>query len=114
MIRRAGLSAPWSGWTRWHTSRRSGRLWHQLVVRAYFNDPALVHHHDPVGLHGRRQPVGDEHGRPGLEEDVEGRLDLRLRLEVQVGGGLVENEHPGMGQESPGQGDELALPDDRD
>ena len=83
---------------------------HQLVVGADLDDPAVVDHHDAVGPHGRRQPVGDEHGRAVLEQDVEGGLDLRLRLEVEVGGGLVEHQHPGMGQEGPGQGDELALP----
>ena len=34
---------------------------------------------------------------------------LRLGLEVEVGGGLVEDQHPGVGEEGPGQGDELAL-----
>ena len=44
-----------------------------------------------------------------LEQDVEGGLDLGLRLQVEVGGGLVEHQDPGLGQEGPGQGDELAL-----
>ena len=34
---------------------------------------------------------------------------LRLGLQVEVGRRLVEDEHPGMGQEGPGQGQELAL-----
>ena len=34
---------------------------------------------------------------------------LRLGLQIEVGGGLVEDEDAGMGQEGPRQGDQLAL-----
>ena len=43
-------------------------------------------------------------------DGVESGLHLGLRLEVEVRRGLVEDEHPGAGQERPGQRDELALP----
>ena len=45
---------------------------HQLVVRADFDDTPEVDHHDAVGPHGRRQPVGDEDGGAVLQQDVEG------------------------------------------
>ena len=53
--------------------------------------------------------MGDEDGRAGLEQDVERRLDLRLGLQVEVRGRLVEHEHPGVGQERPGEREQLAL-----
>ena len=82
---------------------------HELGVGADFDDAPVVDHDDAVRLHGRGQAVGDEHGRARLEQDVERRLDPGLGLQVEVGGGLVEHEHAGMGQEGPAQGDELAL-----
>ena len=53
--------------------------------------------------------MGDEHGRALLQQDVEGGLDHRLGLQVEIGRGLVEHQDPGLGHEGPGQGDELAL-----
>ena len=50
----------------------------------------------------------DDRGAP-LEQRVEPGLDLGLRLQVEVRRGLVEHEHPGRGEEGPGQREELAL-----
>jgi len=43
-------------------------------------------------------------------QHVQGRLDLGLGLQVEVGGGLVQHDHPGTGQEGPGQGEKLRSP----
>ena len=76
---------------------------------ARLDDPAGVDDDDPVCLHRGGQPVGDQDGGAGREQDVERRLDLRLGQQVEVGGRLVEHEHPGMREERPRERDQLAL-----
>ena len=81
----------------------------QLGVGADLDDPPVVDDDDAVGLHRRRQSMGDEDGGASLEEDVEGGFDLRLREEVEVRGRFVEHEHAGVGEEGARERDELAL-----
>jgi hypothetical protein len=76
---------------------RSTLVWSPLGLR--LGDPAVGHHDDAIGAHRRRQPVGDEDGRPALQQQVEGGLDPGLRCQVQVGCGLVEDEHAGLDNE---------------
>src|ERR1035437_4912217 len=82
---------------------------HQLEMRTHLHDPSVVDHHNAVGPHGRGQAMGDEDGRAVLEEHVESGFDLCLRLEVEVGAGFVEDKDSRMGQEGPGQGEQLSL-----
>ena len=53
--------------------------------------------------------MSDQDRRSSLQHDVERGLDLGLGLEVEVGRGFVEHEHPGVGEEGPSQGQQLAL-----
>ena len=73
------------------------------------DDTALVDDHDAIGPHRRRQAVGHDDGGPPLEQRVEGRLHLRLGLEVEVRRGLVEHEHTRPGEERARERDELPL-----
>jgi hypothetical protein len=43
------------------------------------------------------------------EQPAEAVLDAALGVEVDVGGGLVEDEDAGVGDERAGEGDQLAL-----
>ena len=72
-------------------------------------DPPIVHHGDPVGAHGRGEAVRHDHGGPSLEYGVQRPLHLGLRAQIQIGGGLVEDEHARSGQEGAGEGQQLAL-----
>ena len=65
----------------------------ELVVRAGLDDAAVIDDDDPVGLHGGRQTVRDQHGGARLEQHVERRFDLGLGGQVEVGRGLVEHQH---------------------
>ena len=81
----------------------------QLVVAAPLDDPAVVDHHDEVGLTHRRQAVGDHDRRPAFERLVEGRLHLCLVLAVEVAGGLVEDDDARVLEQHAGDGDPLLL-----
>ena len=81
----------------------------ELVMGAELDDAAVVDDGDAVGSHRRGEAVGDEHGGGAVEHGVEGPLDPRLGLEVEVRGGLVEDEDPRTGEEGARQREELAL-----
>ena len=55
------------------------------------------------------QSVGDHEASPALHQSVHGFLDLNLRPGVHIGGGLVQNQHGSVGQERPGNGNQLPL-----
>ena len=79
------------------------------VVGAVGDDPAVVEQHDPVGQGDGGGPVGDDdRGAPG-HDLAEGVADLVLLGGVDRRGGVVEDQHPGVGQDGPGDGDALAL-----
>src|ERR1039458_10352271 len=82
---------------------------HQLIVRADFDDPAVIDDDDAVGLHRGRQPMRDQNGGARLEQNVEGRLDVCLRREVEIGRRLVEHQHARAGQERAGERDQLTF-----
>ena len=64
----------------------------QLRVRAALHDPAVVDDEDLVGAAHRREAVGDHDRGPALQRPVERLLDGELRLGVEVGRGLVEDD----------------------
>ena len=81
----------------------------QLVVVAVLDEPAVVEHEHPVGARRRRQAVGDGDRRAPLGEVAEGARDAHLGERVDRRRRLVEDEHVGVGDAGPQQGDELAL-----
>ena len=54
----------------------------QVGVAAAFDHAALVHHQDLVGVHHRRQAVGDDQGGAADGDAVELGLDRLLRLQA--------------------------------
>src|SRR5690606_2221422 len=69
---------------------------HQLRVGPFLHHPAPVDDQDPVGVDHGGEPVGHHHAGPALHEAFQGLLDQPLRGGVQGGGGLIEEEHPGI------------------
>ena len=51
----------------------------QLLVGAAVDDPARLHDDDLVGERDRREPVGDDEGRPALHRLAQAALDLAPR-----------------------------------
>ena len=66
---------------------------HQFLVRALFDQPALVEDEDAVGIAQRAQPMGDRQRRAAASEDAERLLDRLFRFGVDAARGLVEDQH---------------------
>ena len=66
----------------------------QLGVRAALDDPAVVDDEDLVGVADGRQPVRDDDRRTSGQSGREGPLHRDLRLGVEVGRRLVEDDDP--------------------
>ena len=83
-----------------------------LARRADLLQPAVVEHGDPIA-HRQRLAlvVGDEHERDPDVALQRLQLDLHLLAQLEVEGAerLVEEQHLGMVDEGPGEGDALAL-----
>jgi hypothetical protein len=72
----------------------------------------VVDDEGPVGVHGRGEPVGDADGGAALQQHFQGGLDLCLGLQVQVRGGLVQDQDARLGQERPGEVERVSPPCD--
>src|SRR3954464_10872215 len=76
---------------------------------ALLGDFAAFEDDDLAGSADGREPVGDDDGGAAVEEALEAALDGFLGADVDVGGGLVEDEDSGFGEEGAGKGEELTL-----
>ena len=81
----------------------------QLRVRAAFGNRAGIEHDDPVGLLHRGEPMGDDKCGPVADELRERSLDVALRLGVERGGGLIENQDRRILQKRACNSDTLPL-----
>ena len=81
----------------------------QLVVGALLGDPAAFEDDDLAGAADRREAVGDDDRGAALQQPLQALLDRLLGAHVDVGGRLVEDQDARLGQQRPGEGDELAL-----
>ena len=79
-------------------------------MRPFRYEATLVEEEDPLGELDRFRSVGDQEGRTSHHESLQRNPDLVKGFPVQMGGGLVQDEDPGVSEEEPGQGDQLALP----
>lgn len=86
-----------------------GRALLQLLVGADVGEAAVLQDGDAVGEVQRGAAVGDEEGGAALHDVLEGLVDLVLDLGVHGGGGVVEDEQAGVGEDRPGERDALAL-----
>jgi len=75
----------------------------------HFGHPAVPEHDDPSRALDRREAVGDDDRGAARQQPPHALLDPVLRVDVDVRGGLVEHEDARIGDQRPGEGDELAL-----
>src|SRR4051794_27208694 len=78
-------------------------------MRPLLGNLAVFQDDDLAGAADGGETVGDDDGGAAVEEALEAALDRFLGADVDVGGGLVEDEDAGLGEEGAGEGDELAL-----
>ena len=74
----------------------------QILVGSPLNNPAVVQDHDAVGVADGGQAVGNDEGGTALHQGVHALLHQGLGAGVNGGGGLVQDEHRGIGHRSPG------------
>ena len=77
---------------------------------ALFDDIAVIHHEDAVGVLDRRQTMRDDKRGLSAHQLPHRRLHLLLGLGVDVARGLVENEHRRVAQHRAGDGEQPLLP----
>ena len=68
----------------------------EFLVRAALDDPAVVEHHDSVGVLDGGEAVGDDEHRPAFHQPVHAALNEIFRAGVDGGSRLVEDEHGGL------------------
>ena len=78
-------------------------------MRAAFGHFAVLNHEDAVGAADGGKAVRDDEGRAPLERGNDGLLNLLLRFGIDGGGGLVQHEDGGPGDQRAGEGDQLLL-----
>ena len=81
----------------------------QGFVIALLDDSPLVEDDDLVCMGDRAKAVGDHDDRASTGQFGEGLPDRGLVFRVDRGGGLVEYEHAGVGEDGPGDGHALGL-----
>ena len=81
----------------------------QLGMRADIDDPAAIHHHDPVGDLERVEFVSDEEDRAALHELPQDLVDVGLARGVDGAGELVEDQDARVAEDGPREGDLLFL-----
>src|SRR4051812_38786311 len=79
-------------------------------MRSLLGNLPLLEDDDFAGAADGGEAVGDDDRGAAVEEALEAALDRLLGADVDVGGGLVEDEDARLGEEGAGEGDQLALP----
>jgi len=83
---------------------------HQLVVTAFFDDPRVLDHDDPVGVAHGAQAMGDDDRRAALHQARERGLHGGFALGVEVRRRLVEDQHARVRDDRARERDPLLLP----
>ena len=76
---------------------------------ALLHDVPVLHHQDHVRIPDGGEAVGDHERGAVRAQGCHGLLDQHLRTGVHRGGGLVQDQQGGIGQEGTGDGDQLAF-----
>ena len=84
-------------------------LLEQFGVGSLLDDLSAAYHGNGVRVVDGGETVSDDNARPSLPCLVQGLLDYLLALSVQGRGGLVQEQDPGVSDESTGNGDSLLL-----
>src|SRR5690554_415104 len=82
----------------------------ELDRRAVLDDAAVLHDEHPVSDLDGREPVGDDDGRAVGEERLQTALHKAFARDVERRRRLIEDEHGGVGEERPGERQQLPLP----
>src|SRR5699024_6802402 len=77
---------------------------------ALLHDATLLHDDDDVGVADGGEAVRDDEGGAARAQFIHRLLDEHLSAGVDRAGGLVQDEDLGVGEEGPGDGQQLALP----
>ena len=81
----------------------------KLVEPAGFDDAALVHEDDAVGVAHGGEPVRDDEGGAAIAQLVDRQLDALLGFDVERAGRFVEHQDRRILEDRAGDGDALAL-----
>ena len=83
---------------------------HQGLVGALLYHLAAPEHKNMVCRADGRKPVGDHKAGLACHQGAHCRLDLLFGAGIHVGGGFVQNQHLGIQEHGPGDGQQLLLP----
>ena len=72
-------------------------------------NPTAVQIHDAVGQPDRRHTVSDDQHRDSLLCRGHSRQDASFDAGIDGGGRVVEDQHPRMAEQRPGESDSLTL-----
>ena len=81
----------------------------QFLMLSGFHDLPVTQDQDQIRVHDGGEPVGNDKAGLSPHQLVHGFLDQDLRAGVHVGGGLVQNQQPPVGQQGPCNGEKLLL-----
>ena len=76
---------------------------------ARVENPPVLHHHDAIGQRKHGQPVRDQDRGAVAGELFQDLLDGLLALQIDLAGGLVEDQDGRIAEDGPRQGDALPL-----
>ena len=78
-------------------------------MRSLGDDTTLLEQDHSLGERNGRNPVGDDERGAVLEELFESIVDLRLDVNVDSAGGVVEDQNWGIDEQGSGDRDSLTL-----
>lgn len=81
----------------------------ELIMRAAFDDAAVVKDHDHVGVADRGKTVRDDENGSAVHQTVHALLNERFRSGIDGGRCLVENHNGRVGNGSTRDGKKLTL-----
>src|SRR2546425_109797 len=81
----------------------------ELRVTAELRHAAALENRDAIGALDGGKAVGDDNGGAAAHQGIERRLPLALRLRIERGGGLVQDQHRCILEQRPGDRESLAL-----
>ena len=70
---------------------------------------AVIQHQDPVRVHNRGNPLGNNEGCGVIGKLPDGMTQPGVGGEVQGGGRVIQNQNGGLTDQSPGNGETLPL-----
>jgi hypothetical protein len=82
----------------------------EFIMRPLFDDLSFVDQNEAMRGSNRTQPMRNDKDRTSLADLRHIPLDHRCGFIVQCAGRLIENQHTGIRDQGPRNGDPLTLP----